>query len=179
MIGEAVSTFRGDVAEGQTELRLELPVDAHIPDDYVDSERLRLEAYQKLSTASSPTSNDEQIDLVIEELTDRYGQPPEQVANLVAVSRLRRQAQKSGLGEVVTMGSNLRLAPADLPDSIQVRMRRMYPDAKYFAQAGAVSIPLPVVDGAVLEDAALIEWTKSVLTALFPAPVLAESEKQS
>jgi len=179
MIGEAVSTFRGDVAEGQTELRLELPVDAHIPDDYVDSERLRLEAYQKLSTASSPTSNDEQIDLVIEELTDRYGQPPEQVANLVAVSRLRRQAQKSGLGEVVTMGSNLRLAPADLPDSIQVRMRRMYPDAKYFAQAAAVSIPLPVVDGKVLEDAALIDWTKSVLTALFPAPVVAEKEKQS
>ena len=54
MIGEAVSTFRGEVAEGQTELRLELPVDAHIPEDYVDSERLRLEAYQKLSTASSP-----------------------------------------------------------------------------------------------------------------------------
>jgi transcription-repair coupling factor (superfamily II helicase) len=179
MIGEAVSTFRGDVAEGQTELRLELPVDAHIPDDYVDSERLRLEAYQKLSTASSPTSNDEQIDLVIEELTDRYGQPPAQVANLVAVSRLRRQAQKSGLGEVVTMGSNLRLAPADLPDSIQVRMRRMYPDAKYFAQAGAVSIPLPVVNGAVLEDSALIDWTRGVLTALFPAPVVAESEKKS
>ena len=52
MIGEAVSAFRGDVAEGQTELRLELPVDAHIPEEYVESERLRLEAYQKLSTAS-------------------------------------------------------------------------------------------------------------------------------
>ena len=113
---------------------------------------------------------------MIEELTDRYGEPPAQVANLVAVSRLRRQAQKSGLGEVVTMGSNLRLAPADLPDSIQVRMRRMYPDAKYFAQAGAVSIPLPVVDGAVLEDAALIDWTRGVLTALFPAPAVAPAE---
>ncbi|HEY1106308.1 MAG TPA: transcription-repair coupling factor, partial [Agromyces sp.] len=56
MIGEAVSTFRGDVAEGQTELRLELPVDAHIPDEYVDSERLRLEAYQKLSAAASVTA---------------------------------------------------------------------------------------------------------------------------
>ena len=54
MIGEAVSTFRGEVAEGQTELRLELPVDAHIPEEYVESERLRLEAYQKLSTAASP-----------------------------------------------------------------------------------------------------------------------------
>ena len=56
MIGEAVSAFRGDVAEGQTELRLELPVDAHIPEDYVDSERLRLEAYQKLSAASGPAA---------------------------------------------------------------------------------------------------------------------------
>ena len=60
MIGEAVSTFRGDVAEGQTELRLELPVDAHIPEDYVESERLRLEAYQKLSTASAPTRHGRQ-----------------------------------------------------------------------------------------------------------------------
>ena len=56
MIGEAVSQFRGDVAEGQTELRLEIPVDAHIPEDYVESERLRLEAYQKLSAASAPTA---------------------------------------------------------------------------------------------------------------------------
>ena len=78
MIGEAVATFRGEVAEGQTELRLELPVDAHIPEEYVDSERLRLEAYQKLSDGSSrrpPTTA--QIDLVLEELTDRYGEPPD------------------------------------------------------------------------------------------------------
>ncbi len=77
MIGEAVSTFRGDVAEGQTELRLELPVDAHIPEEYVESERLRLEAYQKLSTASAPAASEDAIDLVLEELTDRYGEPPD------------------------------------------------------------------------------------------------------
>ncbi|HEY9498345.1 MAG TPA: transcription-repair coupling factor, partial [Terrimesophilobacter sp.] len=97
MIGEAVSDFRGDVAEGQTELRLELPVDAHIPEEYVESERLRLEAYQKLSAASAPASTPEQLDLVLEELTDRYGPPPLQVQNLIAVSRLRRMAQKAGL----------------------------------------------------------------------------------
>jgi len=170
MIGEAVSSFRGDVAEGQTELRLELPVDAHIPEEYVDSERLRLEAYQKLSTASAPAASDEQISLVIEELTDRYGEPPEQVLNLVAVSRLRRHAQKSGLSEVVTMGSNLRVAPADLLDSLQIRLQRLYPGAKYFAQAGAVSVPMPVVDGVPLADAELIKWTADLLTAIFPSP---------
>ncbi|MDO9396367.1 MAG: transcription-repair coupling factor [Herbiconiux sp.] len=167
MIGEAVSTFRGDVAEGQTELRLELPVEAHIPEDYVDSERLRLEAYQKLSTAASPTASDDSIDRVIEELTDRYGEPPVPVQNLLAVSRLRRLAQKASLSEVVTMGSNLRVAPADLPDSKQVRLQRMYPGSKYFAQTNAVSVPLPVVDGVPLADADLIAWVQNLLDAVF------------
>jgi transcription-repair coupling factor (superfamily II helicase) len=165
MIGEAVSTFRGDVAEGQTELRLELPVDAHIPEDYVDSERLRLEAYQKLSTAAAPNATDDAIDRVLDELTDRYGEPPEQVLNLVAVSRLRRMAQRANLGEVVVMGDRLRVAPADLADSIQVRLQRLYPGAKYQAAAGAVLVPLPAGVG----DAGLIAWTNDLLVAIFGA----------
>jgi transcription-repair coupling factor (superfamily II helicase) len=169
MIGEAVSTFRGDVAEGQTELRLELPVDAHIPEEYVESERLRLEAYQKLSTASAPASSPEQIDLVLEELTDRYGEPPEQVTNLIAVSRLRRMAVKAGLSEVVAMGSNLRVAGIALADSIQIRLQRMYPGAKYFAANASVALPMPRVNGEPLADADLIRWTGDLLVAIFGA----------
>jgi transcription-repair coupling factor (superfamily II helicase) len=169
MIGEAVSTFRGDVAEGQTELRLELPVDAHIPEEYVESERLRLEAYQKLSTASAPASSPEQIDLVLDELTDRYGEPPEQVTNLIAVSRLRRMAVKAGLSEVVAMGSNLRVAGVALADSIQIRLQRMYPGAKYFAANASVALPMPRVNGEPLADADLIRWTGDLLVAIFGA----------
>ncbi|MGN6325027.1 transcription-repair coupling factor [Pseudolysinimonas sp.] len=164
MIGEAVSAFRGDVAEGQTELRLELPVDAHLPEDYIESERLRLEAYQKLSTAAAPASSDDALDAVVEELTDRYGEPPEQVANLVAVSRLRRRAQKSSLSDVVAMGGNLRIAPAELPDSLQVRLQRLYPGARLFAQAKALSVPLPKD----ADDAALVAWVGELLDAIFP-----------
>jgi transcription-repair coupling factor (superfamily II helicase) len=171
MIGEAVSAFRGDVAEGQTELRLELPVDAHIPEEYVESERLRLEAYQKLSTASAPTSTDGQIDEVQAELTDRYGDPPPQVVNLIAVSRLRRAAVKAGLSEVVAMGTSLRVAPAQLADSVQIRLQRMYPGAKYFAAANALSVPMPRVNGEALADSDLIDWTATLLAAIFPVPV--------
>jgi transcription-repair coupling factor (superfamily II helicase) len=171
MIGEAVSAFRGDVAEGQTELRLELPVDAHIPEEYVESERLRLEAYQKLSTASAPTSTDTQIDEVRDELADRYGDPPAQVANLIAVSRLRRAAVKSGLSEVVAMGANLRVAPAQLADSVQVRLQRIYPGAKYFAAANALSVPMPRINGEPLADSDLIDWAATLLAAIFPVPV--------
>lgn len=169
MIGEAVSSFRGDVAEGQTELRLELPVDAHIPEDYVESERLRLEAYQKLSAASGPASAASGIDQVLEELTDRYGDPPVQVHNLIAVSRLRRMAQKAGLSEVVAMGSNLRVASADLADSIQVRLQRLYPGARYFAQTKSVTVPMPRTDGQSLDDAALVKWAGDLLVTIFSA----------
>ncbi|GAA1224321.1 transcription-repair coupling factor [Rhodoglobus aureus] len=165
MIGEAVSAFRGDVAEGQTELRLELPVDANIPEDYVESERLRLEAYQKLSTASAPAASADSIDRVLEELSDRYGEPPEQVQHLIAVSRLRRMAQKASLSEVVVMGDKLRVAPASLLDSKQVRLQRMYPGSKYHSAASAAIIPLPT--GA--SDGQLIEWTKDLLMSIFGA----------
>ncbi|MCI4659397.1 transcription-repair coupling factor [Cryobacterium zhongshanensis] len=171
MIGEAVSAFRGDVAEGQTELRLELPVDAHIPEDYVDSERLRLEAYQKLSAASSPTAARDQIDLVLDELTDRYGEPPQPVQNLILVSRLRWLSQQAGLSEVVAMGSNLRVASADLADSMQVRLKRMYPGSRYTVATGAIMVPMPRINDEPLGDAALIAWAGSLLAAIFPRPV--------
>lgn len=170
MIGEAVSAFRGDVAEGQTELRLELPVDAHIPEEYVDSERLRLEAYQKLSAASGPAAKEGQIDAVLDELVDRYGTPPEAVKHLVAISRLRRTAQLAGLSDVIATGSKLRIAPAKIPDSRRVRLERLYPGAKHFAQNDVILVPFPMPEGELPQDAELIEWVSKLVTAIFPVP---------
>ncbi|AZH77944.1 transcription-repair coupling factor [Microbacterium sp. Y-01] len=176
MIGEAVATFRGEDVETGQELRLELPLDARIPEYYIDSERLRLEAYQKLSAASAATAKDDAIDLVIEELVDRYGSPPEEVEGLVAIARLRRRAARAGLTDVVTMGSNLRIAPARLEDSIKVRLQRLYPKAKLVAGGEALVVPMPTVPAAIgvgvepLPDAELLEWVAQLFTAIFPEP---------
>jgi transcription-repair coupling factor (superfamily II helicase) len=167
MIGEAVADFRGEVAEGQTELRLELPVDARIPETYIDSERLRLEAYQKLSAASGPTAQEGQVDLVLDELVDRYGPAPDEVLNLIQVSKLRRLAQQAGLSDVVALGTMLRVAPANLPDSAQVRLTRLYPGSKVLGGANAITVPLPKVDGEPLPDAGLVEWVGRLLAAVF------------
>jgi transcription-repair coupling factor (superfamily II helicase) len=180
MIGEAVATFRGDEVETGQELRLELPLDARIPEHYIDSERLRLEAYQKLSAASAATAKDDAIDLVIEELVDRYGTPPDEVAGLVSIARLRRRAARAGLTDVVTMGSNLRIAPARLEDSIKVRLQRLYPKAKLVAGGEALVVPMPTVPSAVgvglepLPDAELLEWVSQLFTAIFPEPAKVE-----
>ncbi|WP_405375409.1 MULTISPECIES: transcription-repair coupling factor [unclassified Microbacterium] len=171
MIGEAVATFRGDETEGPAELRLELPVQARIPHTYIDSERLRLEAYQKLSAAAAVTAADDAIDLVLEELTDRYGEPPAEVEGLIAVARLRRRAARSGLTDVVAMGPNLRIAPAHLPDSIRVRLQRLHPSSKVVSGGDAMVVPLPTADGEALSDADLIAWAGQLLDQIFPLPL--------
>ncbi|CAN7328769.1 transcription-repair coupling factor [Microbacterium sp. LjRoot45] len=170
MIGEAVATFRGEETEGPAELRLELPVDARIPETYIDSERLRLEAYQKLSAAASVTASDDAIDLVAEELHDRYGTPPADVEGLFAVARLRRRAAQSGLTDVVAMGPNLRVAPARLPDSLRVRLQRLYPKSKVLSGGEAMIVPLPTAGGEPVADADLLAWTRQLLDQLFPLP---------
>lgn len=175
MVGEAVATFRGEEVETGNELRMELPVDARIPETYIDSERLRLEAYQKLSAAAAATAKDDAIDLVIEELTDRYGTPPEEVEGLVAIARLRRRAARAGLADVVAMGSNLRVAPARLEDSMKVRLQRLYPAAKLVGGGEALVVPLPRPGGEPPTDAGLLEWVAQLFTALFPEPVMPSS----
>jgi len=170
MIGEAVATFRGEETETGAELRLELPVEARIPDFYIDSERLRLEAYQKLSSAATATAPADAIDQVVEELVDRYGALPDEVEGLVAVARLRRRAARAGLLDVVAMGSNLRVAPARLEDSTKVRLQRLYPQAKLVGGGEALVVPLPRPSGEAPADAVLLEWVGQLLTALFPEP---------
>ncbi|MET0673321.1 MAG: TRCF domain-containing protein, partial [Microbacterium pygmaeum] len=178
MIGEAVSAFRGDEVEGPTELRLELPVQARIPESYIDSERLRLEAYQKLSAAAAATAKDDAIDLVVEELRDRYGDLPAEAEGLLAVASLRRRAAQSGLSDVVAMGPNLRIAPADLPDSLRVRLQRLYPKAKLLAGGDALVVPMPRSGDDPLGDAELIAWVRQLLDQLFPVPAAAEAARE-
>jgi transcription-repair coupling factor (superfamily II helicase) len=170
MIGEAVATFRGEETDGPAELRLELPVDARIPESYIDSERLRLEAYQKLSAAAAVSAKPDAIDLVAEELRDRYGATPPEVEGLFAVARLRRRAAQSGLTDVVAMGPNLRVAPAHLPDSLRVRLQRLHPKSKVLAGGEAMVVPLPSAGGERLADADLIAWTAQLLDQIFPLP---------
>ena len=179
MIGEAVATFKGEDVAGANELSLELPLDAHIPEDYVESERLRLEAYQKFSAASHPQAPADHVALVLEELTDRYGEPPVEVQRLAAISSLRRRAALLGLTKVVAAGPVLRIEPVTLPGSRQMRMNRLYRGARYTEATKSLQIPLPESGptsrsplagvgrgGAAPFDGDIIAWVGGVFTAL-------------
>jgi transcription-repair coupling factor (superfamily II helicase) len=139
MIGEAVRELRGEGPAERLEVRIELPVDAHIPHDYVTGERLRLEAYTRI--ASIDSAHD--IDLVRDELTDRYGAVPVQVENLLAVARLRAVARGAGLTDITLQANHIRFGPVELPESRQVRVQRLYPGTVLKSAVRTMLVPVP------------------------------------
>ncbi len=181
MIGEAVSELKGDGPAERPEVRVELPVNAHIPHDYVPGERLRLEAYTRIAAIDSP----DDVAEVRDELTDRYGTPPEPVANLLDVARLRARARRAGLADIVQQGTFIRFSPVELPDSRQVRVQRLYPKTVLKPATRSMLVPVPragsgrrpgqpAPPGApLLRDTELLTWCGQLIEAVFEpdAPV--------
>ncbi|MFI5926792.1 transcription-repair coupling factor [Micromonospora sp. NPDC051543] len=176
MVGEAVSAFKGERQEEETDVKIDLPIDAHLPHDYVSVERLRLEMYRKLAEAR----DEDRLREVVAEMTDRYGEPPAPVQNLVAVARFRLLARRYGLTDVTMQGKHIRFGPLPLPDSKQLRLKRYHPDAVYKQATDQVSVPRPStrrIGGEPLRDQALLEWCAQLLSDVLgaPAPLAAAS----
>ena len=157
LVGEAVAEYRGDAPEDDPDVKIELPVDAHLPHGYVPSERLRLEMYKRLAEVRT----DEQVDEVQAELADRYGTPPTAVDNLLAVARLRVRAKASRLTDVTAQGNFVRFAPVELPDSAKVRLERMYPKSILKPATSGVLVPRPRqpgIGGQSVRDVEVLDW---------------------
>jgi transcription-repair coupling factor (superfamily II helicase) len=178
LVGEAVEAYRA-VVDGKTvaaveetkDVRIDLPVDAHLPPDYIGSDRLRLEGYRRLAAAQDDTA----IAGVVEELVDRYGPLPEPAELLVAVARLRLLCRRYGVTEVsAPSASSIRLTPLTLLDSQQLRLKRMYPSATYRATTSTITIPIPRVASGVgaprVRDAELLRVVAGLLLALDGKP---------
>jgi len=167
MVGEAVQQFKGERLEEEPEVKIDLPVDAHLPTDYIGVERLRLEMYRKLASARSATELDE----AVAEMRDRYGEPSAPVANLVAVARFRLLAKDRGITDVSLQGRHIRFSPLPLPDSKQLRLKRFYPDAVYKPATEQVSVPRPMtkrVGGEPVRDTALLDWCAELINTVKP-----------
>ncbi|WP_369257944.1 transcription-repair coupling factor [Geodermatophilus amargosae] len=178
LVGEAVADYRAQVT-GETapaepvEVRVDLPVDAHLPHDYVPGERLRMEAYRKVASVQ----DDEQAQAVLDELTDRYGTPPAPVLNLMAVARFRVAMRQLGITEVSLQGRVIRVSPVPLRESQQMRLARMADGATYKSAVETVSLKVPVGPDrrTPLRDVALLEHLHSLLKAVLEQPVAAAS----
>ncbi|GAA2459056.1 transcription-repair coupling factor [Streptomyces pulveraceus] len=170
MVGEAVADYRASLEGGveeepPLEVKIELPVDAHVPHDYAPGERLRLQAYRAIASATT----EDDIRAVREELTDRYGKLPEPVENLLLVAGLRMLARACGVGEIVLQGPNIRFAPVELRESQELRLKRLYPRTVIKPAVHQILVPRPTtgkVGGKPVVGRELLAWTGEFLTTI-------------
>ncbi len=168
LVGEAVAEYRGDGPVDEPEVKIELPVDAHLPHDYVPSERLRLEMYKRLAEVRTV----EQVDEVRAELADRYGPLPVPVDNLLAVAALRVKARQAGLTDINVQGSYVRFMPVELPDSVRVRVDRLYPKTVVKTALHSILVPRPTtgtIGGQPLRDRDVLDWAGRVIEDAVPS----------
>ena len=91
--------MRGEAVEEQPKaatVSVELPVDAYIPDEYINDRTLKMSFYQRLANFTLP----EQVEALAAEMADRFGAPPEPVANLLALVRLKTEAARLGFESI-------------------------------------------------------------------------------
>jgi len=171
LVGDAVTEFKGDGPPEQTEMKIELPIDAHLPHDYVPSERLRLEMYKRLAEVRT----DEDVAALREELEDRYGDPTEPVRSLLEVARFRARARQAGLTDVTIQGNYVRFAPVDMPESAKVRLQRLYPRSIVKDNLRTILVPRPStapIGGQPIRDEALLAWVREVVDAVVDRPAV-------
>jgi transcription-repair coupling factor (superfamily II helicase) len=169
MVGEAVEEYKAqaegrEVAEKE-EIRVDLPVDAHLPHDYIPGERLRLEAYKRIASAASH----EALGEVRQEFIDRYGRFPQPVENLLDVAAFRIDARAAGLTEVALQGNFVKFGALTLRESQEMRLQRLYPRSLVKAATESVLVPKPMtarVGGQPLRDGELLGWARDLIDAV-------------
>ncbi len=87
MLEEAVNELRGEQAAVTAPVRVDLPVTAYVPPDYIVYEATKIDAHRRIARAADLN----ELGDVEAELTDRFGPPPEPVANLLALQAIRHQ----------------------------------------------------------------------------------------
>ena len=112
MLMEAVSEARGEPVVAHPDVRVDLPVPAYLPEEYVEAADERVRFYRRL--AGSPSI--EAIDAVAAEMVERFGAPPPQARNLVDIARIRALAAEAGATNVAVSRRRVTVSPLALTD---------------------------------------------------------------
>lgn len=141
MLNEAVKEARGEKMEEQFDTSVDIRTDAFIPPSYIANESQKLDIYKRIAGIET----DDEAEEMLEELIDRFGEPPKSVQNLLTIARLKAMAHSAYIKEIVqrdgslqlTMFERAKIDPTRIPDLISANTPalKFVPDAKnpYFS----------------------------------------------
>ena len=169
MLGQAIARAKGEpIQRDKSECLVDLRVDAFIPEKYIADGPGRIEAYKRIAAIQTP----EDAADVLDELIDRYGDPPPSVSDLVSVSLVRVQAAAVGVYEVTQKKDTLLLQVETL-DVGMIRGLLIAFNGRVTAGAGTK----PYLSVVLQSDEKPLELLQSILRAM--ADILAAPQKEA
>ncbi|MDY3274932.1 MAG: transcription-repair coupling factor [Agathobacter sp.] len=122
MLHEAVREAKGDAVEEHFDTSVDVRTDAFIPTSYIANEFQKLDIYKRIAGIE----NQEESEEMLEELIDRFGEPPKSVQNLLAIARMKGMAHRVYIREIVqhenelklTMYERAKVDPTKIPELI-------------------------------------------------------------
>jgi transcription-repair coupling factor (superfamily II helicase) len=144
MLDDAVKTLEGSAGGEEREedwepVRLDVPVDAYIPADYVPYEVAKIDIHRRIAATREP----EQLAMLADELADRFGEPPEPVENLMKLQEARIKLGRAGARTVEFRAGRLVVAPVSLELEQTRELREQVPEAVYESLKKTLRIPVP------------------------------------
>ena len=103
LLTEAIAEEKGEPVKKAADCAVDIQIDAHIPENYIESLAQRLDIYKKIAAVQNEEDKMEMID----ELIDRYGDPPKSVEGLINASLLRNTAASLGITEIQQRKENM------------------------------------------------------------------------
>ena len=140
MLDEAVALLSGSAADEAPEpVRLDIPVDAYVPADYVPYEAAKIEVHRRVAGAR------EIADLILlrEELEDRFGPVPPPLDNLIRLQDARIKLGRAGARDVGFRQGRLAVSPIELDSSGAKALRNALPGAVYESGRSTVKVRVP------------------------------------
>ncbi|MGZ4204034.1 MAG: transcription-repair coupling factor [Actinomycetota bacterium] len=137
LLAEAVDEVRGRKPEPKPDVKVDLPVDAHLPESWIAREGLRLDAYRRIAEAESSSV----LEDVRAELRDRYGELPAQAEELLTVAELRFLLGPRGVRTVQYQAGQIRIEPFVMAESEKVRLERLFKGSIFKPATFTVVIP--------------------------------------
>ena len=103
LLDEVIKEMQGIQIEEEPEIQIDLNVSSFIPDEYIQNGSQKIDIYQDIALCR----NEEDIENVIDEITDRYGNMPSEVENLLEITRIKQLAKKSNIVKVMQKGKQI------------------------------------------------------------------------
>ncbi|MEI6725280.1 MAG: transcription-repair coupling factor, partial [Actinomycetes bacterium] len=161
MLEEAVHELQGEQAALLAPVRVDVPVTAYVPPDYIAYEASKIDAHRRIARVRSLR----ELGDVRAELADRFGAPPEPVENLFTLQAIKLKAAELPATAVTVRGGRLQLDGLDLDDDWAARLRAANQRVVYMKQKRSLSVHREASGEGVLG------WVEAALDAILTARV--------